>query len=249
MIRKLHAKRFARLDADVFYRYDKSRPFVDIHDGVLKEISRPGGGFYAVKAQTCGRDLVVLKCEEPHLRWGHFLRILFSLCRKLRVESVYTVGSMYDNVLHTDRIVSAIASDETLFSRIRAKQVVPVNYQGPSAIHSSIHLEAQQRGVQSLSLWGHCPYYLQGVVHFGLVGRLANLLAFSGGFDLDTHEMEIEWKKVNRQIQDLIDGNPELQKMISDIRRTKTRASHGAMKAPATRGEKVIKLDDYLSSR
>jgi hypothetical protein len=61
--------------------------------------------------------------------------------------------------------------------------------------------------------------------------------------------METEWKKLNRQIQDLIDGNPELQTMISEIRKAKVRASWTGMKGTTTKGEKVIKLDDYINSR
>ncbi len=249
LIRKLGAKRFARVDPDLFYRYDKSRPFVDIKEGILREISPPGGAFYAAKAYSCGRDIVLLKCEEPHLRWGHFMDILFSLSHELGVKSVFTVGSMYDNVLHSDKIVSGLASDEALFSRIKQRQVIPITYQGPSAIHSSIHFEAQKRGFQSLSLWCHCPYYIEGAVHFGLLAHLGNLLSFFGGFELDTHEMETEWKKLNRQIQELIDGNPELQTMVSEVRKAKVRASWTGMKGAVKKGEKVIKLDEYINSR
>lgn len=249
LIRKLDAKCFARVDPDRFYRYDKSRPFVNIKKGVLKEISSPGGAFYAAPAQSCGKDIVILKSEEPHLRWGDFLNILFSLCQDLGVQSIFTIGSMYDNVLHSDRIVSGIASDETLFARMKQKQVVPITYQGPSAIHSNIHSEAKKRGFQSLSLWCHCPYYLEGAVHFGLLAHLGNLLAFFGEFELDTREMEREWKKLNRQIQSLIEGNPELQNMISEIRRAKVRASWTGMKESTKKGQKVIQLDDYINSR
>jgi proteasome assembly chaperone (PAC2) family protein len=249
LIRKLGAKRFARVNPDLFYRYDKSRPFVDIREGILKEISPPGGAFYVAEARSCGRDIVILKSEEPQLRWGQFMHILFSLCQDLGVESIFTVGSMYDNVLHSDRIVSGIASDEALFSNIQQKQVIPINYQGQSAIHSTIHVEAQKRGFQSLSLWCHCPYYLEGAVHFGLLAHLGNLLSFFGKFKLDTQEMETEWKKLNRQIQDLIDGNPELQTMISEIRKAKVRASWAGMKETIKKSEKVIKLDDYINSR
>jgi proteasome assembly chaperone (PAC2) family protein len=249
LIRKLDAKRFARVNPEPFYRYDKSRPFVDIKDGILQEISQPGGAFYVAEARSCGRDIVVLKSEEPHLRWGYFLDTLFSICHDLGVASIFTIGSMYDNVLHSDRIVSGIASDEGLSSRIRQKQVIPITYQGPSAIHSSIHLEAKKRGFHSLSLWCHCPYYLEGAVHFGLLAHMGNLLSFFGGFELDTQEMETEWKKLNQQIQGLIEKNPELQTMISEIRRAKVRASWTGMKGSVKKGEKVINLNDYINSR
>jgi proteasome assembly chaperone (PAC2) family protein len=249
LIRKLGAKRFARVNPDLFYRYDKSRPFVDIKEGVLRKISPPGGSFYFAEVPPCKRGIVILRSEEPHLRWGRFLNVLFSLCQALDIDSIFTVGSMYDNVLHSDRIVSGIASEEALFSIIQKKQVIPITYQGPSAIHSSIHFEAQKRGFQSLSLWGHCPYYLEGAVHFGLLAHIGNLLASFGEFELDTQEMETEWKKLNQQIQNLIDGNPELQTMISEIRKSKVRASWTGMEGNITKDAKVIKLDDYIHSR
>ena len=80
LIRKLDAKCFARVNPDLFYRYDKGRPFVDIKDGVLKEISTPGGAFYVARALSAGRDIIILKSDEPHLRWGHFVDNLFSIC-------------------------------------------------------------------------------------------------------------------------------------------------------------------------
>ena len=249
LIRKLDAKCFARINSDFFYRYDKGRPFVDIKDGILKEITLPGGAFYVAEALSGGRDIIILKSEEPHLKWGHFVNTLFSLCDELGVKSIITIGSMYDNVLHSDRIVSGIASDEMLLSKLQQKRVIPINYQGPSAIHSTIHLEAKKRGFQGLSLWCHCPYYLEGAVHFGLLAHLGNLLSFLGGFELDTEEIEAEWRKLNRQIQDLIEKNPELKTMINEIRKAKARASWSGMKGAVKPGEKVINLSDYINSR
>ena len=249
LIRKLDAKPFARLNPDRFYRYDKSRPFVDIKDGMVRGITPPGGAFYATEALSSGRDTIILKSDEPHLRWRQFVDNLFSLCHDLGVKSVVTLGSMYDNVLHSDRILSGFASNETLLSRMMEKHILPINYQGPSAIHSTIHMEAQKRGLESLSLWCHCPYYLEGAVHFGLLAHLGTALSFLGGFELDTQELETEWKKLNRQIQDLIEGNPDLQAMISEIRKAKFRASWTDMKGTVKKGEKVINLNDYINSR
>ncbi|MBW1780289.1 MAG: PAC2 family protein [Deltaproteobacteria bacterium] len=249
LIRKLNAKCFARLNPDLFYRYDKSRPFVDIKDGILKEMSPPGGSFYVAGALSAGRDIIILKSDEPQLRWGRFVDNLFSLCHDLGVKTIVTLGSMYDNVLHSDRILSGIASDDELLSKLKEKQAIPINYQGPSAIHSTIHLEAKKRGFQSLSLWCHCPYYLEGAVHFGLLAHLGALLSFLGGFELDTEELETEWRKLNRQIQDLIEGNPELKTMINEIRKAKVRASWTGMKGATTKGNKIINLNDYINSR
>ena len=45
LIGKLNARKFARLDPDVFYRFDESRPQVNIEDGNLKSLS-PSASIY-----------------------------------------------------------------------------------------------------------------------------------------------------------------------------------------------------------
>jgi len=174
---------------------------------------------------------------------------LLSLCHDLGVQFIITIGSMYDNVLHSDRIFSGIASDADLLTKLKQKQVTPINYQGPGAIHSTIHAEAQKRNLRALSIWCHCPYYLEGTVHFGLLAHLGALLSFIGGFELDTREIEAEWKKLNLQIQGLIENNPELQTMINEIRKAKVRTSWAGVRGAVRKGEKVINLNDYINSR
>ncbi|MBW2202866.1 MAG: PAC2 family protein, partial [Deltaproteobacteria bacterium] len=80
LIRKFKAGSFARLNPDLFYRYDQTRPIVNIENGRLKDLSIPGGVFYAAKPGSEGRDLLILKAEEPNLRWQYFAEEVFSLC-------------------------------------------------------------------------------------------------------------------------------------------------------------------------
>ena len=52
MIRKLNADRFAEINPDPFYRYDETRPMVNIEGGDLKRITAPGGAFSAWPRST-----------------------------------------------------------------------------------------------------------------------------------------------------------------------------------------------------
>jgi proteasome assembly chaperone (PAC2) family protein len=246
MVRKLNAEHFASINPDLFYHYDNNRPSVKIEDGTLKSISGPGGGFYSAHTGSHGKDLIILKAREPNLRWLHFAQELLSLCEKLNVKTIITLGSMYDNVLHSDRIISGIASNKDLFSMLRQKNVIPINYRGPSAIHSTLHSESTKRGFECISLWCHCPYYLEGTTHFGLLASLGGLLSFIGDFELDVEEIEESWKDLNRQIQGIIEKNPEFRDMINNLRKAKVRGSWAGMKESIKKGDKVIPLEDFL---
>ena len=246
LIRKLKAEYFARLDPDMYYHYDESRPFVNIKDGELISLSPPGGSFYAARSETGKNDLVILRADEPNLRWIHFAKALFLLCRELDVKCVVSLGSMYDNVLHTDRILSGISSSKEFSDWLKEKKIAPVSYQGPSAIHSILMSEGRKRGFESTSLWCHCPYYLQGATHYGLLSHLGLTLSSLGGFELDVSELETSWAELNDQIQALIEGTPELQSVIDELHKAKRRGSWERIRESAKKGDKVINLKDFL---
>ena len=248
LVRKFKAQRFAEINPDLFFRYDEMRPVVHIEEGVLKNLTPPGGAFYAAQTASGARDLVILKSDEPQLRWSRFVQELFNLCNRLNIHYVITIGSMYDHVLHTDRIVSAIASDAAMISALRQKGVNSISYQGPGAIHSTIHSEALKRNCACMSLWCQCPLYLQGTTHFGIMAHLGKLLAAIGEFELSTDDLDASWEKLNIQIETLIDNNAELQAVVKELRKAKTRGSQTAMKG-TVKDEKIINIQDFLQPK
>lgn len=245
LIEKLKARPFGKIKPDAFYRFDENRPIVDIQDGVLKELTPPGGTFYATEPSFATRDLIIFKALEPGLRWFQFAGAILDLCQRTGVTTVFFLGSMYDNVLHTDTVISALASKQELLKKLGRVKIAKVNYKGPSAIHSTLLMEAQKRGLDCINLWCHCPYYLQGTVHFGLLSHLAAILSSWGGFPLDTQELESTWKEISKQIQTIIDKNSDLQGMISDLRKAKIKGSLD----PTKRHDKVIHLEDFIKPK
>ncbi|MBW1835696.1 MAG: PAC2 family protein [Deltaproteobacteria bacterium] len=249
LIHKLQAEPFAKIDPDTFYHYDETRPRVNIEEGVLKSFLPPGGTFYAVPSRSGEKDLVILEANEPNLRWFQFVDALLALCEKLGVETIITLGSMYDSVLHSDRIISGIASSENDLTKLKQKNVIPIHYQGPSAIHSIIHSESPPKGVHSISLWCHCPYYLQGITHLGLLATLGDLLSFLGDFKLNTEDLETGWKVLKVKIQGFIENNPELQTVINELRKAKVKGSWANVAGSIKKDEKVINIKDFLEPR
>lgn len=249
LIRRLEAKKFADLDPDTFYRYDDQRPVVDIVEGKLNSLKAPRGSFYGVNTPEDQSDLVILNANEPNLRWFQFVELLFSISRKLQVGTIITIGSMYDNVLHTDRILSGIASSPAMLTELNQKRINSISYQGPSAIHSIIQSEGTKKGFDCISLWSHCPYYLQGTTHFGILSYLGELIAGLANFQLDTQDLQENWKKLENQIDTLIEGNPELQSLISNLRKQKVKGSAASLKGAAKSEQKIINLQDFLDPK
>jgi proteasome assembly chaperone (PAC2) family protein len=246
LIRNLNTVAFARLDPDTYYRFDEHRPVVTIHDGQFRSILPPGGAFFAARTHTGQNDIVILEAVEPDINWYTFASALLDLCRRINVQTLITIGSMYDNLLHTEQLISGVSNDPDLAARLRDSGVRSISYQGPSAIHSVILAEAGKLGIKNISLWCHCPYYLQGTTHFGQLLQLARLLTELGEFELDLADLRQGWKKLKDQIEDLVEKNSELQKVVNELRKRKARGSIAEVKNSLKPDEKVIRLQDFF---
>jgi proteasome assembly chaperone (PAC2) family protein len=244
IIQKMDVKPFAKLNPDSFYKFDVNRPMVVIEDGILKRLEPSGGYFYYIEKKLVGRNLIILSAMEPSLHWFQFSDVILSLCHTIGVQTIISLGSMYDNVLHTETVFSGIASSAKLLSEISEKRVLSISYEGPTAVHSILHSEAIQKGLQSVCIWCHCPYYLQGTTHFGLLSHLGSLLASWGGFQIDTKELDIAWKDLSKQIFEIVDKNPELQQTINEMRKTKMK---GSWDMSNKRNDKIIRFEDFLN--
>ncbi len=245
LIRHFDATAFARLDTDSLYRYDGSRPVINIQAGSLKRLSWPGGDFYGAFTGNPTGDLLILRADEPTLRWRLFAEEFFELCGSVGVRTIVTVGSMYDQVLHSDRLISGMASNDGFSAELQAADVIPIYYQGPTAIHGLIQAEGPKRGYDCISLWCHCPFYLENTTHFGLMAELGGLLARLGGFELDTKDLEEKWNALRLRIQQLIEENPNVGEVIEELKGSKGVESM-AVKKEAVKDDKIIRLRDFL---
>lgn len=82
-----------------------------------------------------------------------------------------------------------------------------------------------------------------------MLSHLGGLLSMIGGFELDTTELDQGWEALNIQIQEVIEKDPKLQAMISELRKAKLRGSFESMPASNQRSDKIINLQDFLDPK
>jgi proteasome assembly chaperone (PAC2) family protein len=218
-----------------------------VKDGLLNAVIPVETGFFAASKEEAGIDLILFKAHEPHCRWFSFGEAVLSLSQELGVELIISLGGLQDSVVHTDAVISGFASSPQLLERLKENEVIPAEYEGPGAIHSLIFQQAEGKGIEGISLWGHCPFYLQGT-HLRLLCRMATILADLAGFEVDTSELEKGWTQLARSIQRFIDGNPELQNAIKEIMKSKTKPA-GELRSIERTDGKVIYLDDFFKPK
>jgi proteasome assembly chaperone (PAC2) family protein len=246
LVEKLSGKKIARMAADPFHRFDESRPPVEIENGLFKTVSMPDSSLYAVKTPGTENDLLILLAEEPALGWERFGDEILALIKTFSVKTVIAVGGMFDQVLHTDTMVSAAVSRPEDLMVTDALGLERIHYSGPGAVHSVIHQAALQAGLPCFNLWANCPYFVRGITHWGLVARMVEILGRLGNFHIAVDELKEKWKARLVQIETLIKENAELRSAVEEIRKARLKGVRRQLSGPSKNKGNVIDLYDFF---
>lgn len=250
LMRLTSAAPLAEIDADPFYRYDEQRPAVRISQGRLAAFTPPEAKFYYAKSPIEGKpDLIFFRGEEPSLQWRQFVDLFLEVCTPFDEVTLFSVGGLYDRVLHTEALFSAFYTSGALTAKLPGR-VQPANYNGPGTIHTLLHAEAKRRGLSALSLWAHCPHYIQNTTHFGLVAQLVEMVAAFSGFELDNDPLLVRWEKIESQIEALAEENEEVRDVIDGLRQERHQGAPPEDGGPADESEtKIVRLEDFRGDK
>lgn len=181
LVAKINARRLGYIDSDAFYDYGTVRPVTAIERGALQSLRFPSSDLFYWRNPDEGRDLVILLATEPQLRWRRYVRTVLNAARSLGVQTVISLGGLFDTVPHTaEPRVSGLATTTQLRERLVSVDVNLSEYTGPSSIHTSLLLACQEGGFEGISLWGHAPHYVRTVANpkvcYALLARVGLLL-------------------------------------------------------------------------
>ncbi len=239
IIQKKGATLMAEIDPDHFYQFTQNRPVINIKEGMLQDLHLKGISFYFWPNKEVKNGLILLKAQEPDNRWPTFVQILFHLCKQWGVSQIISLGAMYDDVLHTEDIVSGVYSFGEWREVFIKEDINLIEYEGPSGIHSLIMQRAEKEGYPFIGLWGHSPLYLRGT-NFRVVIRIITLIASFFAFSIDTLELESSLREFENQIGDILEKNPELKEHIEKIIRVRS----GELRKKDT--PKIINIKDFI---
>ena len=239
LIRKKRATLLADIDPDCFFQFTQNRPIIAIKEGRLRDVRLNKTSFSCFSNKEGGHDIILAKGQEPDCRWPTFVDTLLQLCRQWDVSLVVSLGGMYDDVLHTEAIVSGVYTTREWREAFANNDVNLIDYEGPSGIHSLIMNKVQQINYPFVGLWGHSPLYLRGT-NFRVVVRTLRLLGSFFGFSIDTSELEKAQGEFDHQIGAILESNAELQEHIAQIKKTRSR------EPKKKGGPKVVHIRDFI---
>lgn len=242
IIKEKKATLIAEIDPDYFYQFTQNRPIITIRKGRLQGLVLKKISFYVWPNKEGKNDLILLKAQEPDYRWSMFVDVLFHLCKQWGVSLIVSLGGMYDDVLHTEAIVSGICPFGDWKDVLIDKDIPLIDYEGPSGIHALIMQKAEKENYPFVGLWGRSPLYLRGT-NFRVVMRIVTLLASFFTFRIDMLELESSLKEFENQISEILENNSELQEYIEKIKKIRS----GKLQKKDT--PKIVNIKDFMRHR
>jgi predicted ATP-grasp superfamily ATP-dependent carboligase len=242
IIQKKGATLMAEIDPDRFYQFTQNRPVATIKAGRLQELSLKRISFYFWHNKEGKKDLIFLKAQEPDCRWLTFTQMLFHLCRKWGVSFIVSLGGMYDDVLHTDAIVSGVSSSEEWRNIFIKKDIPLIEYEGPSGIHGLIMQRAEKESCPFFGLWGHSPIYLRGT-NFRVVVKMVKLISSFFEFSISIRDLEDSLEDFDHQIWDILENNAEMQEYMEKLKKIRS----GELRKKDA--PKIINIKDFIRQK
>lgn len=243
LVENLKADELATLESDNFHLFSVNRPLVTIVNGHLKRLNLPRSRFY-YWTNPEGTDLILFYGPEPQTCWHQYVEVFMQLCQRFQVKTFITLGGLHDEVLHNEERISAAGGsmEDVQVLRALGEPVQLIDYVGPSAIHSLFLAKSKDFDMQSISIWAHAASYLQGT-NYKLCAALIKRLNLLLELQVDTTELELSWKLLEEQIENLIARNEQLRQHVEDLRQ---REQRGGFTPQTSTTAKVIRLDEFI---
>ncbi len=250
LARALDATGFAQIEGDQFYDFSSTRPEVTIEAGLIKLIQLPTNSFLYWKNSEVERDLVLFHGIEPQFHWQKFIDAILDLSSSLKVRRIYALGGLYDNIPHTmEPRISGVVTNQDLLSLLKKHSIEPINYRGPSSMHSLLLNNCTQRGIEAISLWGHAPFYVRvdtnPLACLGLVRKLTKLL----DIDVDLTELIKAGEYLEDMLNRLLADSEELQQYILKLEH-QYETEGTSPREPSPGAERILKeVEDFLRNQ
>ena len=208
----LEAERIAELDPEDFYDFQVTRPTIRLTDGQTREVDWPLNSFFAARAPTADRDLVLLAGIEPNMRWRTFAGAVLEAAERLDIEMVITLGALLADVPHTRPVpITGLATDPDLVERLNLQRS---SYEGPTGIVGIVHDACRRHGLTSASLWAAVPHYVAAVPNPKAALALLRRLEQFTGIAIEASELEEAMDRFETQVDRAVASNPEIEELV-----------------------------------
>lgn len=250
VVRRLGARKFARIDPEEFYDFRETRPSVRITARGERELNWPTNDFFYARNPTGPHDVVVFIGTEPSLRWRSFTEAHAGLFRELNVDLVVSLGALLADVPHSREVrVTGTAMNPAASERLGLQSS---RYEGPTGIVGVMHTALRDADLPGASLWANVPHYITTSQNPPATAALLRRLSQILELEFDLSELELAGERFQLEVNTALSANPEVQEYVARLEEAYD-SGYGEDEPPQPqlpRGEDlVLDVEEFLRSQ
>ena len=210
LIEKTIATEILTFDSEEFYDFSRERPTVHL-DGESRSLSWPKN---TISLSNDG-SLLLMEGVEPQLNWKSFTQNILAEAQNHNVSMIITLGSLLAEVPHSRPVLIHGVSENTEINKSYGLQTS--SYEGPTGIIGVINQLSTDAGIPNMSFWATVPNYVAGAESPKAALALIEKLKTTLNLSLNTTDLEIASSAYERQINQIIEGDPDTSKYVDEL--------------------------------
>ena len=246
LVQQWNAELVAELDANECYNFGRMRPQA-IRNGNRTEIQWPTTQIYAATPPGAERTYLFLLGIEPTLNWQAYTSAVSQFATRAGVRTAISVRANPASVSHRQPAqIYAWYSDQSAKEGFGYPEL-PFDFSGAD-IGLAINADLQERGCQTIDLFGLEPYYAPALPMARTAHALAAAVAAPFGLSIDDGEFVALAEKQDEALEGMMSASPQLREGIQAIeaQATDMGGQHPAL-GPASAGS-VAQLEEPLDA-
>ncbi len=250
VVRRLGARKFARIDPEEFYDFRETRPSVRITARGEREVNWPSNDFFYARNPTGEHDVIIFIGTEPSLRWRSFTDAHAGLFRDLGVDLVVSLGALLADVPHSRGVrVTGTAMTPAASERLGLQSS---RYEGPTGIVGVMHTALRDADLPGASLWANVPHYITTSQNPPATAALLNRLSSILDLEFDLSELESAGERFMLEVNTALSANPDVQEYVQRLEEAFDAGieEDTPPAAPLPKGEDlVLDVEEFLRSQ
>ena len=209
LLEKTIATEILTFDSEDYYDFSRERPTVHL-DGESRFLSWPKN---TISLSDDG-SLLLMEGVEPQLNWKTFTQSILDEAQNHNVSMIITLGSLLAEVPHSRPVLIHGVSENTEINKSYGLQTS--SYEGPTGIIGVINQLSTDAGIPNMSFWATVPNYVAGAESPKAALALIEKLKTTLNLSLNTTDLEIASSAYERQINQIIEGDPDTSKYVDE---------------------------------
>lgn len=200
----------ASFDADQIFDFRSERPMIAYENGDMVKLIDPTLDVYLVE-DVEGTKFLMLRGNEPDLRWHSLAQGVLQLADQFGVERFYAVGGVPSGIPHT-----------------RPVDLLVRTYGKPDPTHEASYLQSVnlseflvymlgENGIESTSIMARVPFYLVNQVYAAAAGTVVTYLSEDAGLALPLGDLEQVATLESDQIEAVYGDQEEFAELVANL--------------------------------